>query len=308
MNNPNDLQSMRNYWAEVEYYLSNITSEDMEAESNIKNSIPILSLYLSPFTLELLSDDNKNKLIDYLFKIRSYFINKKNYTLSPQHCKEVKDLVNELKNYFNQIGGNIPNLAILEKYENAIKAQQQDIQNRASELFGELTTHSISKPFKEQFDKYSNSKLNCVFWGLLLVLFIWILSFDGMTNCLNLLFQNHWEKILFRIFSSIPIIWGIFFVSRRISENKKIEQTYLHKYTVAQSYLNYLSFIKMDSRYLRDQEEKKQALQILHRVAMDSLGLNPALLLEKSTAEKIPMEELLSKVIDKSIASNKTKE
>lgn len=46
----------------------------------------------------------------------------------------------------------------------------------------------------------------------------------------------------------------------------------------------------------------------LHRVAMDSLGLNPALLLEKSTAEKIPMEELLSKVIDKSIASNKTKE
>lgn len=188
MNNPNDLQSMQNYWVEVEHYLSNITSEDMESKDNIKNNLLILSLYFSPFILELLSNDNKNKLIEYLLKIRKCFINKKNYTISSQHCKEVKYLVNELKNYLNQIGGNIPNLAILEKYEKAINAQQQDIRNRASELFGELTTHSIKKPFQEQVSnfRFTNRIYTILFYVLLIALFLTLKnSIDSITFILE---------------------------------------------------------------------------------------------------------------------------
>lgn len=306
MSDPNDLKSLQNYWNEVKNYLLNLTSINMESEDNIKNNIEVLSLYFSPFILELLSNQEKERLINYLLEIRKYFINKKNYTLSSEHCSEVETLVNEAKDYFNKIGGNIPNLAILEKYNKAIKEQQKQIKNRANDLFGELATRSISKPFKEQFDEYSKSKLSCVFWLLIIGLFIWIISFDCITNFFNLSFQASWEKILFRIFSSTPIIWGILFTSRKISENKKIEQTYLHKYTVSQSYLNYLVLINTENTYITNIKDREQALQILHKIVVESLSLNPALLLDKSTSEKIPMEELLSRILDKTALDKKS--
>lgn len=306
MSNPNDLKSLQFYWSEVENYLLSLTSENQDSEHSIKKSAEVLSLYFSHFILELIPNNQRDKLIDYLLEIRKYFINKKNYTLSSEHCSEVENLVNKLKDHLNKIGGNIPNLAILEKYENAIKKQQEEIENRANELFGELATRSISKPFKEQFDKYSKSKLPFVFWSLIIVLFIWIISFDYIINHLNLSLQENWETILFRFFSSTPIIWGILFTSKKISENKKIEQTYLHKYTVSQSYLNYLALINTENVYITNTKDREQALQILHKIVVESLGLNPALLLDKSTSEKIPMEELLSRILDKTALDKKS--
>lgn len=108
----------------------------------------------------------------------------------------------------------------------------------------------------------------------------------------------------------MPFIWAILFTSKRINENKKLEQAYLHKEVIAQSYLNYLEFVKNAySSFSRGNDNSySDVINMLHKVSIEGLGLNPALLLEKSTAEKIPMEELLSKIIDKSIAPNKGKE
>ncbi|MDG6895345.1 hypothetical protein [Volucribacter amazonae] len=319
MINKNDTNSMQHYWSEVENYLSNLTSENMESEDKIKKQIPILSEYFYPFTLELLTDEQKDKTIEHLLNIREYFINKKNYTLSDTHCREVEKLIDELKTYLNSINGKIPNFSVLERYEKAFKKQQDEFQSRANELFGELTTHSIKKPFNEQYKEY-NRKVKCqaiFFYSLLLFLFIWILIILKVITipCLinnkilcsifTINFDNTLEMVILRITSIIPIIWAILFLSKQISQNKKIEQAYLHKAVIAQSYLNYLELIKKNRFNLIDTNNSAQeVVNSLHKVSIEGLGLNPALLLDKSTVEKIPMEELLSKIIDKSIPVN----
>ncbi|MGR6695805.1 hypothetical protein ACU6T4_12035, partial [Avibacterium paragallinarum] len=122
---------------------------------------------------ELLSEDNKKKLTDYLLNIKKYLINEDNYTLSTQHCQKVENLVNEMTDYLNKIGGNIPNIAILEKYDKATKEQIENIEKRANSLFGELTTHSIKKAFNEQAENFLkiNKRYTAFFYILLVLLF-----------------------------------------------------------------------------------------------------------------------------------------
>ncbi|MBF0784680.1 hypothetical protein E4T80_04200 [Muribacter muris] len=96
-----------------------------------------------------------------------------------------------------------------------------------------------------------------------------------------------------------PLTWLAIFLSKRISETTKIKQTYLHKEVVSKSYVNHLNFIT--KHYSPENEEIKQSLT---SVAISALGFNPALLLEKSTSEKIPMEELLLKIIDNAKLNN----
>ncbi|MFZ7316055.1 hypothetical protein ACLSZU_10855, partial [Avibacterium avium] len=76
----------------------------------------------------------------------------------------------------------------------------------------------------------------------------------------------------------------------------------LHKQTVAQSFVTYLNFIKENNL----QDKDLETLKTLNRVMIESLGLNPALLLDKSTSEKIPMEELLSRILDKTALDKKS--
>ncbi|MFU2137428.1 hypothetical protein [Gallibacterium anatis] len=312
MSDPNDLKSLQNYWNEVKNYLLNLTSINMESEDNIKNNIEVLSLYFSPFILELLSNQEKERLINYLLEIRKYFINKKNYTLSSEHCSEVETLVNEAKDYFNKIGGNIPNLVLLEKYDKAIKKQQEQIQNRANEILGELTTHSIKKPFRDQVSnlKFTNRIYTVLFYVLLIALFI---TLKNSINSITFILETGEKSIKFtdfitKIFLIMPFIWAILFTSKRINETKKLEQAYLHKEVIAQSYLNYLEFVKENySSFSKgDGNSYFDVINTLHKVSMEGLGLNPALLLDKSTSEKIPMEELLSKILDRTIADKKS--
>ncbi|MGY6089936.1 hypothetical protein [Avibacterium paragallinarum] len=311
MNNPTDLKSMLSYWSEVKYYLLNLTSEDMLSEDNIKKSTNILSYYFSPFIIELLSDKNKSKLVDYLLEIRAYFINKKNYTLSAEHCKEVDKLVTELKSYFNEIGGNIPNLAILEQYENAIRKQQKDIELRASEQLGELTTQSIKKPFSEQATKYLwlNWFYTLLFYALLVALFFIL---KDTLSAITFVLSSGESEIKFNDFITkiiiiMPFIWAILLTAKKANESTKLRQVYLHKTVIAQSYLNYLEFINNNYHSIStgNINPHYEVINTLHKVAMESLALNPALLLDKSTAEKIPMEELLSRILDKTTTTKK---
>ncbi|MFZ7308574.1 hypothetical protein ACLSY1_10670, partial [Avibacterium avium] len=68
------------------------------------------------------------------------------------------------------------------------------------------------------------------------------------------------------------------------------------------SFVTYLNFIKENNL----QDKDLETLKTLNRVMIESLGLNPALLLDKSTSEKIPMEELLSRILDKTALDKKS--
>ncbi|AZI13306.1 MULTISPECIES: hypothetical protein [Avibacterium] len=306
MSNRTDLKSIQSHWTDVRPYLLKLTSEDMQPENSIKINIDVLPYYFSPFILELLSEDNKKKLTDYLLNIKKYLINEDNYTLSTQHCQKVENLVNEMTDYLNKIGGNIPNIAILEKYDKATKEQIENIEKRANSLFGELTTHSIKKAFNEQAENFLkiNKRYTAFFYILLVLLF-----FIGSITFILSLGENEIKlnNFINKIIIIMPFIWAILFTNKKVNESKKLEQAYLHKAVIAQSYLNYLKFIKSTFYTVPtgDTNSYREVLNTLHKVTMESLALNPALLLDKSTAEKIPMEELLSRILDKTTTTKK---
>lgn len=79
-------------------------------------------------------------------------------------------------------------------------------------------------------------------------------------------------------------------------ENRKIYHTYLHKEVAAKSYINYLEYIKNNPYFFENSQETHN---LLLKNTIETLGINPALLLDKTTAEKIPTEELMMKLVDK---------
>ena len=183
---------------------------------------------------------------------------------------------------------------------------EDKFRGQAKELFGELTTVSIYKPYSDEYGKLKIWLIikNSAFFGMLLAIFLVIAHLSGIfTYCLNFISISP-NYVIYELISRMailfPLVWAVLFLGKRIHEDKKIEQTYLHKMVVARSLSNYLDYI---DEKLNNDENSKEITKKLFEISIDSLGLNPALLLDKATAEKIPMEELLSKIIDKTKSS-----
>ena len=259
-----------------------------------------------------LNDDDREEIYSKLLNIRNIF-NKRAFFANRDISKLGKEDIDEIINLLssvNEIFSKIKDIESLINSYLASKAIFQEMEDKfrgqAKELFGELTTASIYQPYSDEYKKLKFWLLfkNSAFFGMLLVIFLVIARLSGIfTCCLNFISisTNYWiYELISRIAILFPLVWAILFLGKRIHEDKKIEQTYLHKMVVARSLSNYLDYI---DEKLNNDENSKEITKKLFEISIDSLGLNPALLLDKATAEKIPMEELLSKIIDKTKSS-----
>lgn len=269
------------------------------------------SLFIETIINKLNEDDREeiySKLLNVrnIFSKRAFFANK---DISQLDKKDIDNIINLLGSV-NEIFSKIENVESLINSYLASKAIFQEMEDKfrgqAKELFGELTTLSIYKPYSDEYEKLKFWLIikNIAFFGMLSVIFLVIAFLSGIfTCCLDFIniSPNYWiYELISRIAILFPLIWAVLFLGKRIHEDKKIEQTYLHKMVVARSLSNYLDYI---DEKLNNDENAKEITKKLFEISIDSLGLNPALLLDKSTAEKIPMEELLSKIIDKTKSS-----
>lgn len=269
------------------------------------------SLFIETIINKLNEDDREeiySKLLNVrnIFSKRAFFANK---DISQLDKKNIDNIINLLGSV-NEIFSKIENVESLINSYLASKAIFQEMEDKfrgqAKELFGELTTLSIYKPYSDEYEKLKFWLIikNIAFFGMLSVIFLVIAFLSGIfTCCLDFIniSPNYWiYELISRIAILFPLIWAVLFLGKRIHEDKKIEQTYLHKMVVARSLSNYLDYI---DEKLNNDENAKEITKKLFEISIDSLGLNPALLLDKSTAEKIPMEELLSKIIDKTKSS-----
>ena len=269
------------------------------------------SLFIETIINKLNEDDREeiySKLLNVrnIFSKRAFFANK---DISQLDKKDIDNIINLLGSV-NEIFSKIENVESLINSYLASKAIFQEMEDKfrgqAKELFGELTTLSIYKPYSDEYEKLKFWLIikNIAFFGMLSVIFLVIAFLSGIfTCCLDFIniSPNYWiYELISRIAILFPLIWAVLFLGKRIHEDKKIEQTYFHKMVVARSLSNYLDYI---DEKLNNDENAKEITKKLFEISIDSLGLNPALLLDKSTAEKIPMEELLSKIIDKTKSS-----
>lgn len=265
------------------------------------------SLFIETIINKLNKDDREkiyNELLNVrnIFRKRAFFASRDIAQLGEEDIDGIIDLLTSVNEIFSKIE-NVESLINSYLASKAIFQEMEDkFRGQAKELFGELTTVSIYKPYSDEYKKLKFWLIfkNSAFFGMLLVIFLVINRLSGIFICyLNFISisPNYGiYELISRIAILFPLVWAVLFLGKRIHEDKKIEQTYLHKMVVARSLSNYLDYI---DEKLNNDENAKEITKKLFEISIDSLGLNPALLLDKSTAEKIPMEELLSKIIDK---------
>lgn len=302
---------LKNTWETIRKLIISIEYKDRDFSKpeNLESLIPRFDALFTDTILNKLDDNNAKEILGELLRIRdifnqSAFFASKNITkLDEQNINEITNILSSINEKFSKIE-NIESLvnsylaskAIFKEMENKLKGQ-------AKELFGELTTASIHNTYQKEYENFKDSliiKQSC-FFGILIVMFLLIGNFTGIFTC-NLLFieqiptnEYNIHLLISRITILLPLAWSILFLGKRINEDKKLEQTYLHKAVIAKSLVNYIDYVGA----ALPGHESEEIVKKLFDISVDSLGLNPALLLEKSTAEKIPMEELISKIIDK---------
>lgn len=182
-----------------------------------------------------------------------------------------------------------------EVIELTLRKYNQQFDKLVADLTGKTNEAHLYDEYKKQADEVnSRIEFNTIILRSLLAA---IPILHVVVSIVIILFGISDEQIsiyLTRLLFTIPLVWMIVFTIRNIREDRKIEQTYKHKEIVARTYLNFLDMLKKNPRL-----DDGTARKILSRIAIESMGLNPALLLDKSTAEKIPMEELLTRIMDR---------
>ncbi len=293
--------------------------ENIKSVQGVEASVEYLHRCFQPFILEKLDDDDRQSILATLIEIKNTYRNR-HFEIGYDSSKVDGNLIvisNEnrvkLEEYFGRLKGIFQNIEHIDFYVSfydlALQVFDDDrkvYQNKANELFGGITTQALYGVFAEQRTAFAKSvsRNTQIYYGLLILLFaIAVLMVGGIgiepIDCFikidfAIIHQGSVFEVLFKKLAILlPIIWGLLFVSKRIKEDKALEQSYLHKEVIAKSYQNYLEFFKKNFSNQKELEES------LSKVLVDSFMLNPALLLEKTTAEQIPSENLLMKVVDK---------
>lgn len=204
----------------------------------------------------------------------------------PVQAKVAAELIDRNDLFVSEIGEDAKNKFEEEvrNFTKLVEDKKEELDKAIALLTGKKTSEYLYGVYKQQADRF-NLKIwvkSFFFYFLLIIMFIY-----GIFILFTV--ENNITSLATRFIALMPIIWAISFISRSMKEDRKIEQTYRHKEVVA---ISYEILIGKDNKH-------KDLQKALFRILMESLGLNPALLLEKSTAEKIPMEELLTRILDK---------
>lgn len=293
--------------------------ENIKSVQGVEASVEYLHRCFQLFILEQLDGGNRQAILGILIKIKNIYQNR-HFEIGYDSSKVDGNLIvisNEnrvkLEEYFGQLKEIFQEIEHIDFYVSfydlALQVFDDDrkvYQNKANELFGGITTQALYGVFAEQRTAFAKSvsRNTQIYYGLLILLFaIAVLMVGGIgiepIDCFikidfAIVHQGSVFEVLFKKLAILlPIIWALLFVSKRIKEDKALEQSYLHKEVIAKSYQNYLEFFKKNFSNQKELEES------LSKVLVDSFMLNPALLLEKTTAEQIPSENLLMKVVDK---------
>lgn len=319
------IQHIIREWKEKYPYLSDVAPVpelgkviDAEEFILVQEKSSSLNDYFYPAILNLLEKEDLNNLSKSLLKLREYF-NQSYYGLNKEQLNNVKIILDEIYSQLSKNHNVITVTSIIEDLKNSlyevIEKEIEKFHKEGKSLRTEITTGVISESFitsKNEFSKKVEKQTKLFYILLILISSITILingvikipclcGFEKICTMLSFSPPSTIEDVFIKISIILPGIWSILFLSKRINEDKKLEQAYLHKQTVAQSFVTYLNFIKENNI----QDADPETLKTLNRVMIESLGLNPALLLDKSTSEKIPMEELLSKILDRTTADKK---
>ncbi|WAL56293.1 hypothetical protein [Avibacterium paragallinarum] len=310
------LETWNNLYPQIKVVKVKRENHPSEEIKEIKEVTEELDALFNNHMLSLLKKDSLNRISSLLLDIDEELSNAGRGRSLPsdivypliRNIDGYYNILQALRAEFNHIPDIVSYLAVYKKTyqmgEKAIEKAQKAYNERVAELLGKTTETYLFSEYQKQADAINKRILitTGAFFGI--IIFLIIASIYSLIE-IPTSQENNWIPYIFiRIFIAFTAFYALVFLNRSIRDDRKLEQTYRHKEVVSKSYLNYLDFL--ETNVVPNNNNKGEAInnrQIIKekvsQIAVDSLGLNPALLLDKSTAEKIPMEELLSRILDK---------
>lgn len=210
------------------------------------------------------------------------------------YSSEISDIEEKVKDFETKVFGKTP------EDKESLKVKLNDLKTQHEELHGEwegkyetLTTKiegllpgaTSAGLAKSYFDQKNSYKWPNIIWsavfGLTMVGMVYyaIHTISKSTDIGNV-FMN----ILSRAPFFIPTIWLALFASKQQSQNRRLEQEYAYKESLAKSYDGY----KREIENLPETEEKNEIMEKLVRTMIDTAGFNPSSTLEKQSHNDKP--------------------
>ncbi|HBI16812.1 MAG TPA: hypothetical protein DDY52_01470 [Candidatus Moranbacteria bacterium] len=197
---------------------------------------------------------------------------------------EAGDEITGLK---QEIEKNSNKLTELYKQENA---KFKTLFEKIEGLLPGATNAGLAVAFSTQKDKYRNPN---IFWAFIFIATMAAMALFGVDTLKSITNITTKEPLSLSLVISlilartpffIAVIWLGIFSSKQQSQNKRLEQEYAHKESIAKSYEGF----KRQIESLEETDEHKELSMKLMRNIVNSVGYNPSLTLDNESHREEP--------------------
>ena len=199
--------------------------------------------------------------------------------------KRVGGLKQEVKDRLNEI----------DKYDETQKQQIQKWKNEIRDLLDIATNASLASSYEK-----SNKSYKCAIMGWNATFIISILGIFGVAiwGFVEIADKISDPLVIFgaifaRLPFYIPLAWLAIFATNRRNENKRLQEEYKHKETLAKAYSGYKEQIEK----LEHSKAQELAEKLMDKL-VEMTNENPNRALDKVKKEKMPTFEMIEKLSD----------
>ncbi len=162
------------------------------------------------------------------------------------------------------------------------EGKYETLTTKIEDLLPGATSAGLAKSYYDQKNSY---KWPNIIWSAVFALtMIGMVYYAIQTISESTDLGNVFMNILSRAPFFIPTIWLALFASKQQSQNRRLEQEYAYKESLAKSYDGY----KREIENLLESEEKNEIMEKLVRTMIDTAGFNPSSTLEKQSHNDKP--------------------
>ncbi|MFD2543752.1 hypothetical protein ACFSSB_15605 [Lacinutrix gracilariae] len=216
------------------------------------------------------------------------------YEKVDSYSSEISDIEGKVKDFETKIFGKTPeDKESLKVKLNQLKTEHEELHGEWEGKYEALTTKiegllpgaTSAGLAKSYFDQKNSYKWPNIIWSAVFALtMVGMVYYAVQTVTESSDIGTAFRNILSRAPFFIPTIWLALFASKQQSQNRRLEQEYAYKESLAKSYDGY----KREIDNLPESEEKNEIMEKLVRTMIDTAGFNPSSTLEKQSHNDKP--------------------
>ncbi len=236
--------------------------------------------------------------------------------------KNVEEKITELSDFHTTIFGELnennerkgglsndfdTRIKALKKFEDDQKIKYKALNGEIETLLPGATSAGLATAYSEMkasFDRPIQNSSRLFYFSVGILIFGSILlSIEKIGGDSGIAFVslNDWDAVfkslVYKLPFYAPVLWLAFYATKRRSEYHRLQQEYSHKEALAKSYKNY-------KQQLQDLGDNDTGLQIeFIKKAIDAIAYNASQTLDKKHGDKMPIQEIIEKAVEKYVSA-----